>query len=1371
MTGRRDNKNTPERNIEMKDYYLGLSMGTKSVGWAVTDTDYNLLRKKGKDAWGVRRFAEAQSCADRTNLRCTRRLKNREKARIDYVRDIFADAVNAADPDFFRRLEDSRFYVDDKEIQQPFALFADPEFTDREYHKVYPTVFHLRSDLLHTDEERDVRLVYLAVLNIFKRRGHFLNANLGGDDIPAFEDIYAQIADASDNIPSAPDLETVKGLLSSDSISNIYRSRRIAEALGITAKMAEADAVKLICGLKGTVSKLFPEHEFEDEYRKFSFNFREAGYDEKEPVLQEILSEEEFDYVRLLKQAHDWGLLVNIMSGEEYLSDARVKAYNRHAEDLALLKTLYRKYAPDRYRDMFRVMKDYNYSAYVGHVNSRFEKKRRGAKKGTKCQEELYKKIKADFKGVDADSDDDVRYMFAEMDNGTFLKKQLSSENRIIPNQVHLKELKKILENAGRYLPFLNEKDESGLTATERLCALFSFRIPYYIGPLYNNGAPNTWVVRKETGKVFPWNIDQKIDVKASSEAFIDRMVGECTYLPGQKVLPKSSLLYEKFKVLQEINTIRINGAPISVDLKKAIFNDLFRKYDNVTVKRVETYAAKYLGIAKGEPVEISGVNDGFNTSLSSLRKFCAIFGTDVLSYEQEQIAEKIIFWSTVYGDAAKFLRERIEENYSGIFSEEQLRRIHSLHFKAWGELSEAFLKLPGEKNNAADDRPRTIIDRMWEANVNLMEVLGSGYTYMEEVQRRRDSAGQKTLEEITYEDLEDLYVSAPVRRMIWQTVLTLREVIGVMGHAPAKVFLEVDKDSDIVNKKRRGITRKRRLRALYALYEKDRDKGRDWVKEIDDTESGEFLSKKLYLYYMQKGRCMYTGEPIPLKDLFNNDLYNIDHIYPRQVTADENIEKNLVLVKKSVNREKDNKYPVAEPIRRQQAAFWKELCVKQYITREKYERLIRSTPFTEEELADFIGLRLTDRRQGTKVISALFRATFPGTEVCHANAGAASDFRRKFGFVRCTDIGEAFRAKDAYVNIVVGNCYDVKFTKSPLVFIKEQKKDPKAHKYHMMKVFDYTIRRDDEYAWIVEEDRSINTVRTVMSKSTPMMTMRNYVSSGQLWNMNPLSAKTAGSGSGYVPLKTKTDGRLLDVSKYGGYANYTGAHFFLVEHTVKEKRVRTLETMPLYLMKDYDTAEKIVSYCTDVLGLEDPDVRIAKIKMYSPIRVDGFPMYLTGRSLARLSIRSAPELKLPEEWERYVKKLFNGRDLSAEQENEEKDTGITRDSNLALYRLLAEKNQVGIFGKRPNSIGKQLFEWEEKFKKLKTLEDQADILKAVIMYDSGKISSADLKAIGGAAHTGAATLNNNVLKYHEFKLIAQSPAGFYTKEIDLKTV
>ena len=39
-------------------YYIGLDMGTSSLGWAVTDDKYRLLRKKGKDMWGVRLFDE-----------------------------------------------------------------------------------------------------------------------------------------------------------------------------------------------------------------------------------------------------------------------------------------------------------------------------------------------------------------------------------------------------------------------------------------------------------------------------------------------------------------------------------------------------------------------------------------------------------------------------------------------------------------------------------------------------------------------------------------------------------------------------------------------------------------------------------------------------------------------------------------------------------------------------------------------------------------------------------------------------------------------------------------------------------------------------------------------------------------------------------------------------------------------------------------------------------------------------------------------------------------------------------------------------------------------------------------------------------------
>lgn len=38
------------RNVD--DYYLGLDIGTESVGWAVTDKDYVIPKFKGNAMWG-----------------------------------------------------------------------------------------------------------------------------------------------------------------------------------------------------------------------------------------------------------------------------------------------------------------------------------------------------------------------------------------------------------------------------------------------------------------------------------------------------------------------------------------------------------------------------------------------------------------------------------------------------------------------------------------------------------------------------------------------------------------------------------------------------------------------------------------------------------------------------------------------------------------------------------------------------------------------------------------------------------------------------------------------------------------------------------------------------------------------------------------------------------------------------------------------------------------------------------------------------------------------------------------------------------------------------------------------------------------------
>ena len=46
-----------------QDYYLGLDLGTSSVGWAVTDEKYKLQRFNKKDMWGSRIFDEAQTAS------------------------------------------------------------------------------------------------------------------------------------------------------------------------------------------------------------------------------------------------------------------------------------------------------------------------------------------------------------------------------------------------------------------------------------------------------------------------------------------------------------------------------------------------------------------------------------------------------------------------------------------------------------------------------------------------------------------------------------------------------------------------------------------------------------------------------------------------------------------------------------------------------------------------------------------------------------------------------------------------------------------------------------------------------------------------------------------------------------------------------------------------------------------------------------------------------------------------------------------------------------------------------------------------------------------------------------------------------------
>ncbi|NLN04279.1 MAG: hypothetical protein GX166_05615, partial [Clostridiaceae bacterium] len=92
------------------DYYLGLDIGTDSVGWAVTDLNYNLLKFNGKSMWGVRLFDSGNTAAKRRSDRASRRRYKRRRQRINFLQEIFAENIFKVDPGFIQRLEDSKYY-------------------------------------------------------------------------------------------------------------------------------------------------------------------------------------------------------------------------------------------------------------------------------------------------------------------------------------------------------------------------------------------------------------------------------------------------------------------------------------------------------------------------------------------------------------------------------------------------------------------------------------------------------------------------------------------------------------------------------------------------------------------------------------------------------------------------------------------------------------------------------------------------------------------------------------------------------------------------------------------------------------------------------------------------------------------------------------------------------------------------------------------------------------------------------------------------------------------------------------------------------------------------------------------------------------
>lgn len=1350
-----------------KKYYVGLDIGTDSVGWAVTDENYNLIEYKGKQMWGSRLFDEAKTAEERRVFRSNRRRLERKKQRIRLLEEEFSKAIYEKDENFFIRLENSNLFIEDKDdkVKTSNCLFNDKDYTDKDYHDEFPTIYHLRKALIENKKEYDVRLVFLALHNIFKHRGHFLYDGSNIESISSFENIYMDfISYLNENyeidFSGCSELsfeETIKN----KSLSPSKKKDELSKLCGVEkCNKIERSILGLISGTTEKLSDLFNDEELK-EAEKTSICFSSGSYDEDRVLLDNILMERCY-LVDKLKAIYDWSILAEILdggelNGKQYLSVSKCASYDKHKKDLSILKHVVKTLCPDQYNEIFNANdeKKENYPAYVGRVNKKNNKneyvKRCNREKFSKYIGKILEKL---------EKTEEVEYLIAENSAGTLLPLQVNGDNGVIPYQVHKMELVEILDNVSKYLSFLNEIDlESGLSVKEKLIKIFDFRVPYYVGPLnlaFKEQGENCWAVRKEDGPIRPWNLESKIDLDASAKEFILRMTNECTYLINEKVLPKNSLLYSEFMVLNELNNVKIRDEKLPIELKHNIYMDLFLKYKKVTSKKLFNYL-KNNGYEL-EQEDINGIDGDFKCALNSYHDFKDKINIDMTSYENQKMIEEIVFWITVYSDGGKILKRQIKLNYGSRLTDEQINKISKLKYSGWGGLSKAFLQnIQGVDIQTGECM--NIINGLRNTNNNLMQLLSNDFTFVEEINKHNDLL-RPVINKISYEELvKDLYVSPAIKRSIWQTLLITEEIKKVLKSEPEKIFVEMARGPE--KDKKRTKSRKAQL---LELYKNIKDEERNWLSEIDGMSEDAFRSQNIFLYYIQMGIDMYTGDKIDLGDIINGQhIYDRDHIYPQSKTKDDSILNNLVLVNKNDNKEKSDGV-VPFRIQKKMQPFWNMLKTRGFITDEKYTRLMRSEKLSEDELAGFISRQVVETRQSTKAVATLLKNVYDNTEVVYVKAQAVSDFKRdNADIVKVREINDYHHAKDAYLNVVVGNVYNSKFTNNPYIWMKKNKDSV----YSLNQMFKRDLlNKNGQVVWKSGNNGTIKDVKATVNGNKILFTKYAYCEHGGLFNQQMVRATKA-----KVPSKSE---KMSDLSKYGGYDSVKSAYFMLVESEKKNKKIRTIESVPLYLSRQFEKDESLlINYCKEKLELENPRILIPKIKKKSKMIINGFPVHIAGHNGKRVEFHVGAQLILDSKYEVYIKKVV--KYLEKNKERKDKNTllkvseydKVTKDENIKVYDELYRKHKDTIYAKRAAGCIKTLENGRDKFLEL-SIEEQCVVIGEILHIFQCKPITANLTLIGGVGAGGRMQCNKNVYSYESVKIVYQSVTGLYEQVIDL---
>lgn len=1298
----------------MEKYSIGLDIGTASIGWAVVDDEMNIIRRSRKNLMGVRLFESGKVAADRRLKRNTRRRLARRRQRIELLRSLLESKIINIDENFFRRLDNSFLWSEDKDQKTKNILFEDESFSDKSYHDKYPTIYHLRNALVESEQKEDIRLIYLALHHMTKYRGNFLHED---SNFSVQEGIHQSISNLLFEIDTL--FESEEDLPETDEIIKILLSRELYK------KDKESNIIKLFPKeLKKEVSQIVKA--FLGYKANYTVIFKDLDLEDK---IQFSLADEYDDYIftdtplfQAINHVYSNFVLNEILKESHSISEAMIKKYQKHSKDLESLKRLFKK--PElkhEYRAMFKISDEkLSYSSYINSDKD--------------CSNEnllshIDKILTKNKENISNNAD--YIYCKKQIDKDDFLKKLRTKENIGIPYQLHKLEMEKILEKQSKYHPILKENKD-------KIISILTFRIPYYVGPLVTEEKSKfAWLEKRKNEKIYPWNYKEVIDLDKTAEKFIKRMTNKCTYLPQEDVLPKESLLYSEFVLLNELNKVKIGGKFLSKDLKRDIIRNLFMVNKTITIKGLKKYLnnsdiafSTNKGGVYDYNKEITGTQkeDRFASSLSSYIDMCKIFGINYVE-DNKQTVEKIIEWLTIYNDKS-IIRRQIELNYPDI-DNTIITKLLKKNYSGWARLSAKLLD--GIKSDNINHG--TIISILREENFNFMEIINKddfGFKTIIDIYRQSQlSKGNK----ISYSDIKEIPTSPANKKGIWQAVKIVDEIISIMTRfsksydkvLPERIYIEMAREDGA---KRRTTSRRKKLEDLYKSIKNDSYFDSSLMQENNLDKNNKIDDDRLYLYLTQNGKCMYTGLPLDINKL---STYHIDHIIPQSIIKDDSLANRVLVTDKSNMKKSDQPVSARRDIPIKAKNLWESLFRVNLISKKKYYNL-KKTVFKESDYRGFINRQLVETRQISKYVMNLFKDYNYTNHVVSVKAELSTLYRQANDLYKIRNLNDLHHAHDAYIACVVGkHIFDRQNKYLWSDYLKES--------------------TDSRFGFIIggllENGQLADKVAKILQYKNVFVTKKLEENSGEdkggFWK-STIYSKDNAKITNRLPLGNKRE----DTLKYGCYTSENKAYSVAVHYKKGNKEKDDIIGIPIQVASLINNKKtNLLQYLEEKLGTEKITILKDKILTYQLFEQNGSKFNIASDTY----LHTATQLFIDK---KFIKLIYNL--------NKTRNIDIIEDDLInKFYRTFIEK--IDKYYHKYESICKKMFENEQTFYSLNKIEKIEVINKLLNVSKTGS-SQINLKEIGCPVGTGI--INSYRFDRKNMIFIDQSITGFYEKKYKL---